>query len=270
MRFAPKQFLGACERQRSAHGLSLADLRPTVPEHEVHQHTHEDAHFLLLLAGRYVSSARGMPEVCDRPALVLNPPGTTHKDRFRGLDGRFFTLSVPAESWHSVTKARALPDHAVRLGTAALLAAYRLCDELPRWDDASALVVESEYHLLLADAALDARERLSSGPPWLARARERLQDASDVTPRLSELAAAADVHPVHFSRAFRARYGRSPGEYLRHCRLERACALLRDLRTPLAAIAAQCGYVDQSHFSHAFRRAYRLTPTAFRRLLRRA
>jgi AraC family transcriptional regulator len=97
-----------------------------------------------------------------------------------------------------------------------------------------------------------------------------LQDASHLTPRLSELAAAADVHPVHFARAFRARYGRSPGEYLRHCRLERACALLRDLRTPLADIAAQCGYVDQSHFSHAFRRAYRLTPTAFRRLLRRA
>jgi AraC family transcriptional regulator len=46
--------------------------------------------------------------------------------------------------------------------------------------------------------------------------------------------------------------------------------LLHDPRTPLAQIAAQCGYVDQSHFSHAFRRAYRLTPTAFRRLVRRA
>jgi len=270
MHFVPGHFLGAFERQRRAHGLALADLRPTVPEREVHTHTHEDAHFLLLLEGRYLSSARGMPAVCDQPALVLNPPGTTHRDRFRGLDGRFFTLSVPTASWQAAMKAGALPDHAVRLGTAALLAAYRLCDELRRWDAASPLVVESEYHQLLAEAALDARQRPSSGPPWLARAREQLQDACDGTPRLSELAAAADVHPVHFSRAFRARYGRSPGEYLRHCRLERACALLHDPRTPLAQIAAQCGYVDQSHFSHAFRRAYRLTPTAFRRLVRRA
>ncbi|MCY1059105.1 helix-turn-helix transcriptional regulator [Nannocystis sp. SCPEA4] len=270
MRFVPGQFLGAFERQRTAHGLALADLRPTVPEHQVHTHTHDDAHFLLLLAGRYVSSARGMPEVRDRPALVLNPPGTTHRDRFRGLDGRFFTLSVPTASWRSAMHEHALPDHAVKLGTVALLAAHRLCDELRDWDGASALVVESEYHLLLAEAARDARERLASGPAWLARAREQLQDTRDVTPRLSELAAAADVHPVHFSRAFRARYGRSPGEYLRHCRLERACALLHDPRRSLAEIAAQCGYVDQSHFSHAFRRAYRLTPTAFRRLVGRA
>ncbi|MCY0990453.1 helix-turn-helix transcriptional regulator [Nannocystis sp. ILAH1] len=270
MRFGPGHFLGVFERRRTAHGLSLADLRPTVPEHEVHRHTHEDAHFLLLLAGRYLSSARGMPDVCDHPALVLNPPGTTHVDRFRGLDGRFFTLSVPTAAWHTATATCPLPDHPVRLGTAALLAAYRLCHELPRWDAASALVVESEYHLLLAEAALDARQRRSSGPPWLARAREQLQDTGAVTPRLSELAAAADVHPVHFSRAFRARYGRSPGEYLRHCRLERASALLRDLRTPLADIAAQCGYVDQSHFSRAFHRAYRLTPAAFRRLVRPA
>ncbi|MBZ5710777.1 helix-turn-helix transcriptional regulator [Nannocystis pusilla] len=268
MRLVSGQFLGAFERRRTAHGLALADLRPTVPEHEVHTHTHDDAHFLLLLAGRYVSSARGMPEVCDRPALVLNPPGTTHRDRFRGLDGRFFTLSIPADAWRSAL--HALPDHAVKLGTAALLAAHRLCDELRRWDGASPLVVESEYHLLLAEAALDARERLAAAPAWLARAREQLQDSGAVTPRLSELAATAGVHPVHFSRAFRARYGRSPGEYLRRCRLERACALLHDPRRPLAEIAAQCGYVDQSHFSHAFRRAYRLTPAAFRRLVRRA
>ncbi len=270
MQFAPGQFLGARERQRTAHGLALADLTPTVPEHEVHTHTHDDAHFLLLLSGRYLSSARGMPAVCDQPALLLNPPGTMHRDCFRGLDGRFFTLSISTAQWRAATQGRVLPDHALRLGTSALLAAHRLRDELPRWDAASPLVVESEYHLLLAEAAMDARQDSTSAPAWLARAREQLHDACDDTPRLSDLAAVADVHPVHFARAFRARYGRSPGEYLRHCRLERACALLHDQRTPLAHIATQCGYVDQSHFSHAFRRAYRLTPTAFRRLLRRA
>ncbi|HEV8695413.1 MAG TPA: helix-turn-helix transcriptional regulator [Lysobacter sp.] len=86
------------------------------------------------------------------------------------------------------------------------------------------------------------------------------------TPRLSALAHIADVHPVYFARAFRRRYGCSPGEYLRHCRMERAISLLHDRQMTLAQIAAVCGFVDQSHFTHSFRRHYRCTPAQYRAL----
>lgn len=68
MRFAPGQFLGDFQVRQSVHGLALANMRPTVPEHEVQTHTHDDAHFLLLLDGVYLSSAHGMPAVCAHPA----------------------------------------------------------------------------------------------------------------------------------------------------------------------------------------------------------
>lgn len=265
--FSHGQFLGDYRDRRQIGAISLAELRPTVPEHEVLRHSHSDGHFLLLLDGLYLSSARDMPEICGEPALVCNPPGTTHRDCFRGLSGRFLTVSVPQAEWDQVPMARKLHERATRLGNRALMAGYRLRRELQAWDSASALAVESETQLLLSEALLELRLADESRPPWLLRAREQLHDAGGGTPGLTELAAQADLHPVYFSRAFRQHYGCSPGEYLRRIRLERASGLLRHSRLPLAEVAAQCGYFDQSHFNRAFLRNYRLTPGAFRQLL---
>ncbi len=48
--------------------------------------------------------------------------------------------------------------------------------------------------------------------------------------------------------------------------MERAIGLLHDRHTSLAEVAAACGFVDQSHFTHAFRRRYRCTPAQYRAL----
>lgn len=270
LHFGPGQFFGRYAHRRQVGDVAIADLAPTVPEHEVHTHTHDDGHFLLLLSGNYLSSAQGMPSACATPTLIVNPPGTTHRDRFHGdgAGGRFFTLSLSAESWRAANSIATLPTHALRMPVSGLVSAYRLCRELPHWDDASELVAEAEVQGLLAEAAFGARLAADDGPSWLGRARERLLDDSLERPALSELAAHAGVHPVYFARAFRRRYGCSPGEFLRRCRLERALALLADANLSLAAIASGCGFADQAHFSHVFRRAHGLSPLAYRRLAR--
>jgi AraC family transcriptional regulator len=258
------RFYGDYREQRQVGDLALAELRPTVPEHEIETHTHDNAHFLLLLDGIYLSSAQGMPAVCNTRALVLNPPGTTHRDCFRDLDGRFFTLSLPAESWQAAADQRALPEQALQLPLSGLVHAAGLCRELRRWDSASPLVVEAGVEALLDAASCEQRLTHRDGPAWLERAREQLHDEWMHTPRLSALAHNADVHPVYFARAFRRRFGCSPGEYLRRCRMEQAISLLHDHRMGLAEIAAVCGFVDQSHFAHTFRRVYRYTPAQYR------
>lgn len=271
--FAHGAFYGAFERRRRVDGdasaktagdvasIELAELQPTVPEHEVETHTHADAHFVLVLAGRYISSAHGMPPVSARPVLVYNPPGTTHRDCFRGLDGRFFTLSIPADA----LAGRVLPARAVRGGVLAEHRIRRLRDELARWDDVSPLAVDAGI-----EAVLDGLQRrivdTDDGPAWLARAHERLRDDCAHPPRMRELAELAGVHPVVFARAFRRRYGCTPGEFLRECRLDRAVDLLRGRpQLALADVAARAGYTDQAHFNRSFRDAFGCTPGAFRR-----
>lgn len=266
LRMQPRRFFGEYRAERRIGDLALAELEPTVPEDEVRTHTHDDAHFLLLLEGNYLSEARGMPAVCSKRTLILNPPGTTHRDRFRGLEGRFFTLSMPASAWQAATATRDLPETALRMPAAALVRASLLRHELQAWDGASPLAVEAGFEELLDAAALARAESAVQAPAWLQRACERLRQDWTTTPRLAELAREADLHPVYFARAFRRRYRCSPGEYLRRFRLERAVDLLHERKLPLTDIALACGYVDQSHFTHAFRRAYRCTPARYRAL----
>ena len=83
----------------------------------------------------------------------------------------------------------------------------------------------------------------------------------------ASLARLAGVHPVYFSRAFRRRYGCSPGDYLRRRRLERALGLLRTRTLPLAQVAAETGHADQAHFTRAFTRRYGISPGRFQSLL---
>lgn len=87
--------LALCHQATSE--LAIAHLRPTIPEHGIHRHQHCDMHLLMVLAGAYVSDAQGMPDVCAEPALIFNPAGTEHRDRYRSRDGLFLTLTMPAD-----------------------------------------------------------------------------------------------------------------------------------------------------------------------------
>lgn len=264
MRLAHGQFFGHCQTRRQVGELVLAELQPTVPEHEVQTHTHDDAHLLLLIDGDYVSSAHGMPALCRGATLVLNPPGTQHRDRFRGVEGRFFTISWPEVRWRRACRQRRLPQSALRLGPSAQAQAATLLRELRHWDDVSPLAVETAFEGLLDDAAIDALVATMSGPAWLARVRERLADDCVSSPDIATLARICDVHPVYLARAFRRRYGCSPAEYLRRCRLERALAMLHSKGPNLTEIAAACGYADHSHFTRAFARRFGCAPSHYR------
>jgi AraC family transcriptional regulator len=56
----------------------------------------------------------------------------------------------------------------------------------------------------------------------------------------------------------------TPHEYIVQVRMERAKKLLSISDMPLAAVAAQVGFADQSHFSSTFRRTTSMTPRSHR------
>lgn len=259
------RFFGDFECRREAGGLALASLVPRVPEDEVTRHTHEDAHFVFVTAGRYLSTADGAPEIGGPPTLIYNPPGTTHRDRFRGGVGRFFTVSLDRARSRAFGEDMPLPAHPVWLGRpAAIAAASRLVHECDAWDGASPLAVDGLLWVLV-DATACAASLRAERAAWLLRVRDRLHDECTAPPGLGSLAAEAGVHPGHLTRSFRRTFGCTPGEYLRACRIERAARLVRDTQEPLAAIAARCGFSDQSHLTRALRRHAGVTPGRARR-----
>ena len=112
-------------------------------------------------------------------------------------------------------------------------------------------------------------EARAASPSWILRARDLLH--ADLARRrtLANLAAEVGVHPVTLARGFRRSFGCSVGEYVRRLRIERAASQLGGSEVPLAEIALAAGFSDQSHFSNLFRRETGMSPSAYRRAMRR-
>jgi AraC family transcriptional regulator len=81
---------------------------------------------------------------------------------------------------------------------------------------------------------------------------------------LADLAALASMSPYYFARLFRDSMGLPPHQYLIRRRVERAKGLLADSARPLADIAREVGYENQSNFAAVFRRITGVTPKTFR------
>ena len=258
------QFIGQTADEVIAQGFSFRELRHR-PGEEVPLHTHADPHFLLIVDGDYVTTARGPQGGCRPGSLIFNPPGTTHRDRFRSTTGRFFTLSLQPERYRVLSDAGAFREGATcyNRGQQTWLAA-RMYREFHRRDSLSPTVLEGMALELLG--ATGRQERFRGNPPaWVAVAVELIQDRCATALSVREIAAEVGVHPYHLCRSFRRFLGQTPSEFLRACRIERADQLLRSSNLTTAAIALQCGYADQSQFTRSFRHATGTTPARLRR-----
>lgn len=254
--------MGFALRQQATRDLAIAHLRPTIPEHDIHRHQHTDMHLVLLLAGHYVSDAAGMPAVCAEPAVILNPPGTEHRDRFRSRDGLFLTLTMPSAALARLCEGHPIGDQSRRLPRPSLARALRLLPEVWHWERTSPLMIESIFTELVADASV---KPIPTVGDKLQRVLDRLEADHASPPSLEELASIAGLHPVYLARAFRKRHGIAPSEYLRKRRLHKAVSLIARRRT-LARAASELGFVDESHLHRCFVAEFGITPGAFRRL----
>jgi transcriptional regulator GlxA family with amidase domain len=73
----------------------------------------------------------------------------------------------------------------------------------------------------------------------------------------------------HFSERFAREAGMPPGAYIRRLRLERARSLLREGEMSVTQAAREAGWGDAAHFSRAFRSAYGMAPSEYKREARK-
>ena len=79
-----------------------------------------------------------------------------------------------------------------------------------------------------------------------------------------ELAKRAGLSASQFQREFRRVFSRTPAAWLLEVRIQAARHLLEHTNQPLSAIALDCGFHDQSHFTKRFKTATGLVPRAYR------
>jgi AraC-like DNA-binding protein len=82
--------------------------------------------------------------------------------------------------------------------------------------------------------------------------------------RVADLAEAAGTSSDRLERSMRRVLGVSPKQYVLRLRAEYAARLLVTTELPIAAIAAECGYYDQSQLTRQFRDHIGMTPRGYR------
>jgi len=79
-----------------------------------------------------------------------------------------------------------------------------------------------------------------------------------------QLAAVAHLSVRTFERKFHDSFHVTPQQYVRKLRVRMACRGLVFTEKPLAEVAFECGFADQSHLGREFRRETGLSPRAYR------
>jgi AraC family transcriptional regulator len=261
-------FYGDAQKSLSIPSFVLSLLDQTKPERQVLQHTHDEAHFVLVIRGGYTSAAREIYGPCGPSALIYNPPATTHRDRFLGdSGGKFFTISVAPQALAALDDSPSL--HAVSIGYQrghTQWLSHQIYLEFKDQFSDSAAVLQTLALELLDRAAHKVLEPPSSPPLWLARARQVLQDRFREDILIGEIAEEVGVHPLHLIRTFRRFYGTSAGEYLRYLRVLRTAEMLSKTQLSIIDISSATGFSDQSHLTRVFKQITGITPAAYRRL----
>jgi AraC family transcriptional regulator len=218
-------------------------------------HAHPRGCVAVVLDGAVRKQFEGLEVEAAEATVVTMPALERHKDLF----GRSGARIVVVEN--DLVQSRACFSD-----WGATLVALRATRELELCDAFTPLALEGLALELVAVAARGAKP-----PPvsrWLRDAHDELRARFRDPPSTAELATRVGVHPAHLARAFRLRYGDSPGGFVRRCRLQWAAGRLIASDVSLASLAAEAGFVDQSHFTRAFRREFGVTPGLYRRALR--
>jgi AraC-like DNA-binding protein len=238
--------------------------------------------FVLFRNWRGEASYRGRRHLVGPGFGFYTEPGETHSTPRIHMPGCFNVLMIEPETFHESLRDWGIDVKAAHLAKVTSCMSFTLKDSFVTFSriidrPESATHAQSCFTDLMAAIAAELvegasarRERCDTSGMLAARIREGLH-ANGATIGLEAVATEIKVSRFQALRAFRRRYGLSPHQYQLALRIGRARRLLT-AGAPLAEVAAECGFADQSHFTRQFKRQLGVTPGAYalRRQLTRA
>jgi AraC family transcriptional regulator len=225
-------------------------------------HIHEAAFISLVLDGRYDETAAQRSFRYDRFSALYHPAELEHQDVVGAPGVRLLIFEFRPELLES-TAVRPAHLRAMRdlSGTSAawnLLSIYR--DAAQRNDE---LDFEERALQLINDVA-SMPSRIPLHQPSLTRARDYLDAAFRRRLTMKEIADVAGIHPVYLGQMFHRQTGETIATCVSRLRVRAAAERLCSTSLPLAELALDHGFCDQSHFHRVFKKVSGLTPAAFR------
>lgn len=258
-----------------ANGVTL--MQASFSDHAFERHSHDCFAIATTTFGVQRFRCKGRQYDSKAGDFVLFNPDDDHDGRPGTADGFRYTIWYVPDA--VVSSSLGFDDGAARgryfsrphVADRALAAQFRALSASLTRTPSESLRVEALMHAFLASMlGRHGEQQGMAGAPSrdisaaaLVRVRDyiRTHYASDIT--VADLAAEAGLSRAHLTRAFSTTYHMPPHVYLNTVRIAQAQACIR-LGMPLAMVALECGFADQSHLSRRFKGSVGVTPSAWR------
>lgn len=223
------------------------------------RHAHESGQVVFVLEGRYRERWRHRAVELAPGSVIYRPPAEAHANVFGGDEVLALLVAYDPARLRALGPPRGPRELRPLLGDLRA----RIEAEWSRGDPASRAALEGIALLLLSRALRGGGA--AQRPDWLRAALAFVERRWAEAPGLSRVAEEVGVHRATVAAGFRRHCGRSVGQVVRDLRLAHALDAIRGSRRPLAEIAVDCGFYDQSHLGRCVKRATGATPAELRR-----
>ena len=243
---------------------SRIDFRTYAASSTIAPHEHSSPSLTVVLSGWYEERIIGRHTEQRAGSLSICPAETLHAQAFGGHTTRKFVVTPSAELLDYLKTTTPFASAPTSRAKAIRTLALQIDAERSHGDAFSKVAMEGVLWQMAALLGRDLAGANRSEATIVRRARRMIEE-QDTPVSIAALSRETDCHPATLTRAFRREHGCTPGAYQRGLQVERAARLLRDTKTPLAEVAAACGFCDQSHMTRSFRRIIGCTPAQYRR-----
>lgn len=272
--------MAAREAHRYAGHGGVFVVHETTPRLRPHAETSHTEHGLTFLVDGWFRIDHGGLVQAEAGTITLVPAGVPHR-ALEGADMEYWLLGFCAPCVGlDETQLLMAPFRRIRQGAVPVITVARsrrrrvlrlfreLYEELERGAPESAQLARALLLLILGEV-----RRAMPGHPVPASATGSLVGAAlEIIQRrclepisLRDVAAAVHRTPAHVAAEVKRATGYSVGQWLNAGRVAEAAARLVHTDDSLDAIANHVGWRDKTHFIRQFRKAYGVTPAAWRR-----
>jgi AraC-like DNA-binding protein len=251
--------------------LDVALLQASYVRHAYPRHSH-DYYVICVIEGGFQSfTHQGAKHFTPPGGVILINPGEVHTGEAADSNG-FQMRSIYPTTAHMQTavleltgRPQALPffksvrvDH--RWTRNSILALHKALAQGDCALECESLFTWTLTQLIKRYADLRITEQpLGDEHTAIQQARHYIDEYYSQNISLSQLSAHVSLSPYYFLRAFRAEFGLPPHAYLESVRVRHAQQLILAGR-PLAEVALEVGFSNQSHLAHHFKRIIGVTP----------
>jgi AraC family transcriptional regulator len=232
-------------------------------------HVHDAPVISLILDGIATEQISAGTQDIASQDLILTPAFAPHGYRFRE-SGKWVNMQFSDDWFARLSDGHRLAYQTSRIirSHAAVAWANRVHFEIHEHDTVSTIAIDGAMMLMMAELVRTQIDGAKVRPRWLRRVEDALEASIASPPSVEELATLAGVHPTHLLRTFRRYQGATISNFVRQRRIQRARVEVAQAKRPLAMIALDAGFADQSHFTRVFKQTFGETPGQYARALK--